>query len=174
MPAQPSASQEIAHGTSRTKSNGTFDLQFTAKPDLSIAEESEPTFRFTIYADVTDSTGETRSAQRVVNVGYTALAASLSAETLADGQRSGDSIAVRTTTLDGEGQAAKGVLKVYSLKQPDRSCSRAVSAGRYRGTGEDRSTTRRSPIPANRTLGSWAKLVFRASVETNACRRRPR
>ncbi len=79
MPPQGGSSQEIAHGTMSTAANGTFDIQFTAKPDPSVLEESEPTFRYTIYADVTDTTGETRSAQRTVNVGYTALAASMSA-----------------------------------------------------------------------------------------------
>jgi hypothetical protein len=62
-------SQEIGHGTSTTTANGTFQVEFTAKPDLTVPEADEPTFRFTVHADVTD-TGETRSAQRGVNVGY--------------------------------------------------------------------------------------------------------
>ena len=48
-------------------------------------EKDEPIFEFSVSADVTDTSGETRSAQRIVNVGYTALRASLSAaEWLAD------------------------------------------------------------------------------------------
>ncbi len=73
-------SQEIAHGATITENDGTFTVPFTARPDPSVLEKDEPTFRFTIYADVTDTTGETRSAQRVVNIAYTALQASLATD----------------------------------------------------------------------------------------------
>ena len=79
MPPQPNLSQEIAHGVSRTASSGAFDISFMALPDLSVDEQSEPTFQFKVYADVTDTSGETRTDQHVVNVGYTALAASVTA-----------------------------------------------------------------------------------------------
>src|SRR5262249_30628870 len=106
MPPHPGATQEIAHGTATTATNGTFDVEFTAHPDLSVAPSSEPTFQFTVYADVTDTTGETRSANKSVNVGYTALAATLSADDWQVAEKPVE-VTVRTTTLDGEGQAAK-------------------------------------------------------------------
>ena len=53
--------------------DGVFTVPFTAHPDPSVSEKDEPTFRFTVYADVTDTTGETRSDQRVINIAYTAL-----------------------------------------------------------------------------------------------------
>ena len=55
-------SQEIAHGTTTTDAGGSFKIEFTAKPDISVPEKDEPTFHFAVYADVTDTTGETRSA----------------------------------------------------------------------------------------------------------------
>src|SRR6185436_2905876 len=61
---QPQGSQEIAHGTTRTETDGSFKFEFVAKPDLSVPENDEPTFVYSIYADVTDSSGETRSTQR--------------------------------------------------------------------------------------------------------------
>ena len=57
----PAESQEIAHGTAVTKADGTFHIEFTARPDLSVPEADEPTFHFTVHADVTDITGETPS-----------------------------------------------------------------------------------------------------------------
>ncbi|MDH3719374.1 MAG: MG2 domain-containing protein, partial [Planctomycetota bacterium] len=129
MPPQPGQSQEIAHGTAMTAANGTFDIEFTARPDLSVSEDSEPTFQFTVYADVTDTTGETRSANRVVNVGYTALSATLTADDWQVAAKPVE-ITVRTTTLDGEGQKATGKLKIYALKQPDK-VQRPPLAGHY-------------------------------------------
>jgi uncharacterized protein YfaS (alpha-2-macroglobulin family) len=116
-PAPGSGAQEIAHGSTRTGTDGTFKVEFVAKPDLSISPTNEPTFHYTIYADVTDNTGETRSAQRAVMVGYTALQASLSAEEWLTSEKP-VAIALYTTTLDGEGQAAEGSLKIYQLEQP--------------------------------------------------------
>jgi uncharacterized protein YfaS (alpha-2-macroglobulin family) len=111
--------QEIAHGKAVTESDGTFKVTFTAKPDLSVEKESEPTFVYTVHADVTDTTGETRSGQRTVNAGYTALSATLTADAwLEAGKPVG--LAVRTASLDGVGQEAEGVIKIYALKQPEK------------------------------------------------------
>jgi uncharacterized protein YfaS (alpha-2-macroglobulin family) len=72
-------SQEIAHGTARTATDGTFKIEFAARPDPKVPEKNEPTFVFQINADVTDSAGETRSADHAIRVGYTALEAMISA-----------------------------------------------------------------------------------------------
>jgi uncharacterized protein YfaS (alpha-2-macroglobulin family) len=117
QPAQPS--QEIAHGTTTTEADGTFQVQFNAKPDATVAEKEEPSFRYTITADVVDSTGETRVGTRTVTVGYTALQAGMKAEAWQTDAKPVD-IKVSTTTLDGEGQAARTQLKVYALKQPEK------------------------------------------------------
>jgi hypothetical protein len=99
-------SQEIAHGTAITGADGSVTVEF-AKPDPAVSEKDEASFAFSIYADVTDTAGETRSAQRSINVGFTALQATLSA---GDWQTDDKPVTVniRTTTLDGEAQAAEG------------------------------------------------------------------
>lgn len=111
------ASQEIAHGTGRTDANGAFQVQFNAKPDPAVDEKSEASFNFHIYADVTDTAGETRSADRGVNVGFVALRANISAD---DWQTATNAVALNllTTTLDGEPQKAEGALKIVRLKDP--------------------------------------------------------
>ena len=100
----------------------------SAKPDLSVPEKDEPTFHFTVYADVTDTAGETRSAQRSVNVGYTALQAVDVRATSGSPTRSRSRSPSRTQTLDGEGQKADGTVKVYRLKQPEKVQRASLSA----------------------------------------------
>ena len=119
MPPQHGNSQEIAHGTTKTAVDGSFDIEFTALPDRSVLPSDEPTFRYTVYADVTDLTGETRSDQKGVNVGYTALKALMAAD---DWQTEEEKVEIKvsTQTLDGEGQSAKGVIKIYKLKSPEK------------------------------------------------------
>ena len=111
--------QEIAHGTAITAADGSFTIEFTAKPDLSVAETDEPTFQYQVSADVTDTSGETRSASHDIVVGYTALQASLTA---ADWQTDEKPVEITITTqsLDGEGQKAEGSLKIYQLQQPSK------------------------------------------------------
>jgi hypothetical protein len=71
---QPSSpSMEIAHGTATTKADGSFDIDFKAIADESIDRQTKPIFDYTIYADVTDLNGETRSGETNVSVSYESL-----------------------------------------------------------------------------------------------------
>ncbi len=169
MPPQPGANQEIAHGTAMTAANGTFDVQFTARPDLSVVEESEPTFNFTVYADVIDTTGETRSAQRSVNVGYTALAAALTADDWQTDDKPVE-ISVRTTTLDGEGQAAQGVLKIYALRQPKKIERAPLSSRYYPSYRRGKVNLADAPKPDRSNPNSWplGDVAFDETVKADA------
>ena len=127
--APQGASQEIAHGTALTQTDGSFKVEFVAKPDPSVAEKDEPVFHFTVYTDVTDTAGETRSAERSINVGYAALQAALSAADWLTNQQPVE-ISISTQTLDGDGQVAEGSLKVYKLKEPAK-VERATLDGQH-------------------------------------------
>ncbi|MEM7396242.1 MAG: MG2 domain-containing protein, partial [Verrucomicrobiota bacterium] len=114
-----SGNQEIANGTGKTDALGNFEITFNALPDRKVDEKDEPTFLYTVYADVTDSAGETRSARQMLNAGYTALKASFAAAswlTVAEPVK----LTVLTQTLDGLGQAAEGTVKIHALKQPEQ------------------------------------------------------
>jgi len=119
--------QEIAHGATTTDADGKFNITFTARPAPAASEQDEPVFDFTIHADVTDITGETRSDQRTVNVGFTSLQASLTAAPwqVADKEVA---VSINTQSLDGAPQAAKGTVKVYRLTQPARVHRAPLSA----------------------------------------------
>jgi uncharacterized protein YfaS (alpha-2-macroglobulin family) len=69
----PSNDMEIANGITQTSGDGTFNISFTALADKSVNPQSQPLFSYTVYADVTDVNGETRSGSQVVNAGYTSI-----------------------------------------------------------------------------------------------------
>lgn len=169
MPPNQGASQEIAHGNTMTDANGSFKISFMAKPDPTVPEESEPTFQFKIYADVTDTTGETRSDQRVVSAGYTALKATMSAE---DWQVEEEpvKITIKTTTLDGEGQPAKGTVKVYNLKQPEEVQRKSLSGNRYpyRRAGKLKPGEEPPTDPADPNSWPLGEVAFETKFETDA------
>ena len=114
--------QRIARGTVVTDAGGRFTVVFPAKPDRSVPKESLPVFTYLLVADVTDTSGETRSAERSVSAGYTDVEAAISTAawqaTGADGKPAAVAITVATTTLDGEPQPASGTLTVSKLVQP--------------------------------------------------------
>ncbi len=151
-----SGAQEIAHGTAETQADGTFTLKFIAKPDLSVSEKDEPVFQYQVSADVTDTNGETRSAERTVQAGYTALRALLSVGDWLTTDKPLE-ITLSTTTLDGEPQRAEGALKIYRLKQPEKVVrpdilgQRPVYRPRVGGAGKGTST--RLPSPSGRGAG---------------------
>ena len=132
-------SQNIAHGRVVTAADGSFTIQFIARPDLAVPEKDEPKFVYHVMADVTDTTGETRSGDRSLHAGYTALQAKLSA---GDWQTADQPVElmVETQTLDDVAQAATGTVKIYQLKQPAQ-VERASLQGRpfwgFRGAGKN-------------------------------------
>ncbi|MEW6712514.1 MAG: alpha-2-macroglobulin family protein, partial [Candidatus Riflebacteria bacterium] len=123
------SSQEIAHGTLVTDKKGEFTVKFKALPDRTVARENEPTFHYTIHADVTDSTGETRSSSQIVKIGYTALSLNVSMPPVVEAAAPFN-VNVSTTTLDGKGLPGAGTMLIYQLKQPNRAYRRPYNSGR--------------------------------------------
>jgi len=149
----PTNRQEIAHGSLVTEPDGSFTISFTAKPDLSVAEKDEPIFHYTVHADVTDTTGETRSGDQSVRVGYTALQATVSAtdwQTVDGPVR----VTIQTSTLDGEGRQAEGSLKIHRLKQPDK-VARPTLSGYRPPYSRRRGRTDQGPKPDPSNPNSW-------------------
>lgn len=119
--AYPSSPQvEIANGTTTTDANGKFEIDFTAIPDLAVDRASDPTFSFTVYADVTDINGETHSAVTTISVAYKSLLVGVSIPNINKSEKKTgrQEFVIQTTNLAGQFQAAKGEIKIYALKAP--------------------------------------------------------
>ncbi|HSA00536.1 MAG TPA: alpha-2-macroglobulin family protein [Candidatus Paceibacterota bacterium] len=125
-------SQEIAHGVAETQADGTFPITFVARPDRRISEADEVAFRYTVYADITDSAGETRSAERSVQIGYVSLRASLEAAEWQSVDAPVE-LTVSLQTLDGEPQVGEGVVKVHRLKEPAKVHRKPLREDRWLG-----------------------------------------
>ncbi len=158
----PGDSQAIAHGTAVTAADGTFRLSFPAKPDLAISPENEPTFQFRIVADITDSSGETRSQETQIRIGYTAIQADVYA---ADWQTPDRPVTfdISTSSLNGDPEAASGTLSVYTLLQPEQVMRSPLQAPVYH-----RYTGALPPLdPANPDTWEIAELVASHAFGTN-------
>jgi uncharacterized protein YfaS (alpha-2-macroglobulin family) len=112
-------SQQISHGTVKTNDDGTFTIKFTALPDPSILPEDEPTFTYTIHADVTSPDGETRSDETRIVLGYTALRVITQTDDQPQSNRK-FSLKITTQTLNGVNVPGQVTLQVFQLKEPDK------------------------------------------------------
>ncbi|MBK9989251.1 MAG: hypothetical protein IPP19_00565 [Verrucomicrobia bacterium] len=161
---RPAATKAIAHGTAVTEPDGTFKLEFAATPDRTIPAKNEPTFTYSIHTDVTDTTGETRSTDRTVRAGYTALQASLTAN---DWQTPDKPVefSITTNSLDGAPQPANGTVTIHALKQPavvERAPLQEVRNWWIYGTAEPKTD------PTNPNSWELGNLVVENTFKTDA------
>jgi hypothetical protein len=169
LPPGRGASQNIAHGTALTGSDGAFTVTFTALPDLSVSEKTEPTFNFTVTADVTDTTGETRSDSQSLLAGYTALAATIRADAWQTQDKPVE-WTLATTSLDGEPQTAEGTLTIHALKQPDRVERASLTGNRSHWSYLSHLSVNTEPQtdPANPDSWELAAVVAEQPFKTGA------
>ena len=119
-PKPSSPSKEIAHGDATTAADGRFRIGFTAEADPNVDPQTDPVYSYDINVDVTEPSGETRSASSVVRGAYTSLKARLATESwLEEGKPV--VFKVHTQTHSDQGCAAVGVLRIYPLKEPRQS-----------------------------------------------------
>jgi uncharacterized protein YfaS (alpha-2-macroglobulin family) len=120
FPPMRGESQEIATGSVRTDAEGKFTLSFVAMPDLSVSKDHNPEFVYTVYVDVTDLTGETRSAERAFSLAYIGLKADLAMPESIDRIAGPIPIGITTHNLDGQPQPADGTVAIHRLQGPPR------------------------------------------------------
>ncbi len=111
--------QEIAFGETTTDEKGNFIVKFSAIPDLSVDKEKKPVFYYTVYADVTDLNGETRSSTQQVVLGYHHLQVSHTIRKSTQLNELKDT-KIYTTNLNNSFLKAQVTVKIYTLQSPGR------------------------------------------------------
>lgn len=116
----PTASPlEIAHGEVTTDQDGKFKMTFTAIPDRAVDKKFEPVFDYTLYANVTDINGETRSGQKTVSVSYKSLLLQVTVNDKLPAD-SLNKLSIRTENMNGEFEPAIVNVKITRLKEEKR------------------------------------------------------
>ena len=115
-----SAQMEITNGITTSNDTGAFFIDFKAIPDLSIPKSNQPTYTYTVYADVTDINGETHSSQTYIRVAYTALNLDVSIPAILEKENK-EAFVISTTNMSGQFEAAQGKIEIYKLKEPEKT-----------------------------------------------------
>jgi uncharacterized protein YfaS (alpha-2-macroglobulin family) len=118
-----SPEMEIKHGDTQTDADGKFSIDFMALPDGTVDKASDPTFSYTVYADVTDINGETHSSSTTVEVGYKALVVNVAMSNLdkSNTTQMTQAFFIQANNLAGQPEAAKGDIHIYALKAPAKA-----------------------------------------------------
>jgi len=114
-----SPSSEIISGNTTTDVNGRFTVSFNATPDQSISRKDQPVFSYTIYTDVTDITGETRSQEMTVRASYQSLEINWQLPREVN-VASLSKTALTATNMAGEPVNAQGKITFQRLVEPKR------------------------------------------------------
>lgn len=108
---------EVVNGTVTSNDTGGFVIKFKAVPDPSVSSDSKPTYNYTVYADVTDVSGETHSADGSVSVGTVALNLNIG---VSDKVEKNDTIpwSINCSNLSGEPENVQGTIGIWKVKEP--------------------------------------------------------
>lgn len=111
--------KEIAHGNIITDAEGKFKIQFLAEPGSGRNFKDATPSQFTIYADVTDVTGEVQSTSASVSVGKDALILTLEMEDKIQ-KESDKGITIHAKNLSGSTLKASVEVSLYKLTIPEK------------------------------------------------------
>lgn len=138
FPASPEV--VVKTGTTKTDASGAFEVEFNAVPDNKVNKKFKPVFNYTVYADITDITGETRSTSTMLYVGYTSMLISMYVPESIE-KNDFTPFKLSTTNLNGEKEAASCQVIISRLKNPEgvrrqklwsRSDKKLMSEAEYR------------------------------------------
>jgi len=118
-PSPRGSNAEIASGVVKSDANGKFDIKFDALPDLSVDKKSSPLFTYTVYVDATDNSGETRSGNRSLTIGYQSMELRMSLPSTVI-PNSLNTLKLKVTNLEGQPLSATVQLSISKLQTPGR------------------------------------------------------
>lgn len=110
---------EVAHGIITTTEDGTFNISFEAKNLSQPSHFKDAPYRYTIYADVTDITGEVQSGVTYLTIGKDAVLLSLETEEQILKEKS-KGVKISAVNLSGAPVDIIVDLEVFRLTPADR------------------------------------------------------
>ncbi len=114
----PSISEMVEQGVANTDQSGKFTLDFSAEPDANIKIEDNPTYSYVVSVDVTDLSGETRSAKETISISALPYSYAIDMDEIID-VKDLNAIKVKAVTANSVSLKSDAIFKVIELQQPD-------------------------------------------------------
>jgi len=113
----PSSSEVIQKGELSSDTSGKYELEFLAEADADMILKDNPTYSYEVSIDVTDLSGETRSAQKVISVSALPYSYTMNLPEVSDITEL-DKVNVKAVTANGVNLSSTATLKITELEQP--------------------------------------------------------
>ncbi|MFT6783968.1 MAG: 5-hydroxyisourate hydrolase-like protein (transthyretin family), partial [Saprospiraceae bacterium] len=114
----PSSSEMVEQGVAKTDQSGKFMLDFTAEADANMKLEENPTYSYEVSVDVTDLSGETRSATETISISALPYSYAIVMDEIID-IKDLTAIKVKAVTSNDVSLKSDAIFKVIELQQPD-------------------------------------------------------
>lgn len=111
-----SEEEEVVSGEAVTNKEGEFQITFKATTSDDISKDLLPVFHYEVNADVTDKTGETRSASTSVNVGYHSLTATLNVQAQINRKALENKLSIAIENLNSQPIPSEGIIQIFKVK----------------------------------------------------------
>ncbi|MCB0772734.1 MAG: hypothetical protein KDB93_05115 [Flavobacteriales bacterium] len=108
---------EVASGTATTDAGGKFSLSFLAEADRAVPRQADPSFNFTVEAEVTDLNGETQQGSTGITVGYRSIDIHIGADQGLERSQA-DSLQLNVQDLDGHALDVPMDVRITRLQAP--------------------------------------------------------
>lgn len=109
----------IKNGIAETDENGAFEINFDLTPDPTVDKDQKPIFRYIVYADVLDNTGETRSSSTTIQAAYIGLEVSLDIPESIN-LDSINEVVINSQNLNGNEEFIDASIEIEALKDLDK------------------------------------------------------
>lgn len=113
--------QKITDGTIDVNEKGEFEFLFKALPNLKSNPKNDPIFNYFVQVDVTDLSGETRTAQIQIPIGYKSLQLSNNLSDEIDLAQTPKKVNILAKNLSGEDVPTSVKITVSKLKHPQKT-----------------------------------------------------
>ena len=105
----------LTRGTTKSDKKGEFKIDFTALADEHI-KNSHPNYRYTLHVDVTDTTGETHSNSKTIQLGEVDLNVVMDVKPQLNLEENA-TLTIKSSNLNGEFKAINGSIVVEKLEK---------------------------------------------------------
>ncbi|MDR0863908.1 MAG: alpha-2-macroglobulin [Candidatus Symbiothrix sp.] len=112
---------QVAEGTVQTKDDGRFEIAFTPEKAFEDQNSQAVYYTYTIEATITDTNGETQSAQTRFFMGDKSMYLSVSGLSDVVDKENLPAVTINALNLSGVSVPAKGSYQIYSLKTSNKT-----------------------------------------------------
>ncbi|BBM88123.1 alpha-2-macroglobulin family protein [Candidatus Uabimicrobium amorphum] len=115
------SSDEVASGYTQLDTQGEFKINFTPEANDNLPNKEQISYRFEVYAEITDEGGETRNSSSTYNIGFVAVKAEISLNDKFVSAKETAKINIHLQDLNGVARAGEAQYSLFRVKQPQQA-----------------------------------------------------